>query len=220
MPEVSSRPYSDHFRMLTIADEVLNSGNQVQCDQMFLDGLLLELGVIKSTIILNPAAFGLGISEEEVLERDAEPVMEDATDKLAKVNAELDRLKSHPELFRNEYTREKFFKQADDACEVLEDILDGDMTISAHMQRMAKKFATIMPTMSDPADPAALGEPWETWCRERTSTMSEPPKFKEFRAQHPEMILMGTQMVPHMGVLIAEHWRKQVEAMVLTIAQV
>ncbi|CZT15137.1 uncharacterized protein RCC_01029 [Ramularia collo-cygni] len=187
-------------------DEVINPGNQMQCEQTYLDGLLLE-----QMLTIDDA--------EEPIDPEAAPVLLEVCDSLNELKEEVQRLKSHPELFSDDLTRKEFLQKSSDLSKQTTRVLDGHMDDVFEIVRLTSATAP-RSASAKTAVTVAKREPWMTWCGLIGTPNPETyPVLKDFMAAHPEMILVGMQLIPHMGVLIAEHWRRQVEGIVTDIAQ-
>lgn len=197
----------------------MRSGNQVQCDATYLAGLLLEQRAIKNTILENPRAFGL--REAEAFQEDPEPFVLEAFNNINVLKQEIRRLKTHPELFSDDQTRTKFLEQSTKISKESLDILNGHVD---DVFELVRQYAAEESSAAAPVKPQVGGarrEPWQTWCGLLSLPATEQPEpLKDFKQNHPEMILIGSQIIPHMGVLIAEHWRQRVEKLVVDITKV
>lgn len=201
---------------LTRVDDVLRSGNEVQCDQAFLSGILDEQIIIKVTILSNLKSFGL--QGEEAFKHDPEPVVLKAADKLKEIYEEVTRLKSRPELFSDDRQRKEFFQQSDKTFKSISSILRGQIPVlEAYKAQMENPKVVDF----DQADPAAPRQPWATWCGSLSlAAPAQPQTLRDFQQQNPDMLLVGTQIIPHMGVLIAEHWRNLMGEIITSIGTV
>lgn len=189
-------------------------GNEVQCDQTYLSGLLLELNTIKTIIIGNPRAFGL--CEAEAFEEPTQPIVLQVSKDLVMLSEEVNRLRSHPELFSDERTRKDFFQQSDMVTKQTQNIPNGHIDDMDELVRRSMHASGVKAELTV----AAPHQPWQSWCGPLSLRPTvQPPQFKDFKANHPDMVLVGAQIVPHMGVLIAEHWREKAERIVTAIIE-
>ena len=120
---------------------------------------------------------------------------------------EIARLATHPELFGDERTRTKFLKR------VIKDgewLMRYDETIHAHSSMLKEVRA-------QETQDVAFKAPWQSWCR-HMPLKDDAPLAQEYKAAGLEPV--RTQILPTQGLLIVEHWKQQLDAMVSDMVKV
>jgi hypothetical protein len=232
------------FCILTCADEVIDPGNQVHCEQSYLDGLMFEMAQIKDTMLNDGGGFNT--NKDDSANWDSKPFVEQAFANTKALFHEFKRLHSHPELFRDDVVREKFYQEFKPEAKVVgalirriesEEVWKRDRREEVAQREKAEKIQRSAVTSGVKAVPVAQAapitkasvvdqsecQPWQSWCRQLPFLLQNNTikvTLEDFRHKNPGLMLVGTQLIPHMGVLIAEHWRLQVEAIVVGITNV
>lgn len=210
-------------------------GGVVQCDEVFLEGILDLLSAVDLRIFwYGNEPYEKTDKEDELLEHicttvgeeyhpdpDADPVDPDsylrgALKMLNSVVVEIKRLKMHPELFSDMRVRERFLKKAGIAAKRSKELLHLTYESRAILQRSQARLDAA--TSSKPVNPKSGRpyQPWESFGR-RMPLIKDSPAVTELQQLVPDMRIIGAQQLPRSAVLIIEHWRVRVDTIITEI---
>ncbi|CAK3780825.1 Hypothetical predicted protein [Lecanosticta acicola] len=184
-------------------DALIESGDAVQCDQEYLNGVLDLAESLQCRILL-----WVFDTEDD----------DDYIEHLRMVNGEfklvlgeLKRLRAIPQLFPDSKTYASFFKQANKKMHRVEYLMQWKLKDDASISAKQKEKESEPVSAAGPTNPdtEANQAPWAKYCcAHDPQTFPTPSKASSYV---PDMELQAMQFIPRAGFEIAEHWRRDTE---------
>lgn len=202
---------------LTLPDERRFSKTARHCDEIFLDCLLEHLKLVDIIVLiymdpLNAMQRAGGPDGPTIdphdLHRDHR--LKGAVVIARKIIPEVQRLRTHPELFSDELKEAYFLEKAGILAYRTRELLDISDQLDKLDPLQRKNFNTAAAKRSTDRETGVTKQAWETFAGPmRYGQVKGAPSNKEMQAQLPDMLPISGQVLPPGAVMIAEHNRQR-----------
>lgn len=201
--------------LLTRIAESESSGNVILCDHEYLSSLVDEMKSIEMKLELWDAGCKKPRRHFPSKYNPSNFLREALTD-LADVTSHVQRLRDHPILFGDSRVRQYFFITATAVLEAIAQVLKNTKILSEMSARFEVRAPRGTPSPYIMHEKDIPLPPWMSFAY-RMAERNDPCVQKILDAD-PALRYVHTQQLPAQGILIHEHWRKQVNQFVGELA--